>query len=814
MSLFITNTIKLDNWNDSELVKQYPYPLDNFQRHAVRAINNNNNVLCLAMTGSGKTLLADYCIAYSLKIGKRVIFTSPIKALSNQKYKEFKDIYGAENVGILTGDIKFNPDAQILIMTAEILCNLLYKTKSYTKDLGITSTLSLQDVGYVIMDEVHYINNRDRGHVWEETLIMLPKEIRLVLLSATIDNPEILGKWLARIRETDLYMMSNTVRVVPLTYYLFKPTPYADLANPKLCDGALIEIMNNTGDYKGAKVYSNWVREHNKMIDYTLPTDSDEYKRIADKTFSGRNRLNNLVEYLKYCGLCPAICFTFSRRNCELYSKSIQDSLITGKESAEIEHIFKFYTHHYFEQLRHLPQYYLLLDVLKKGVAFHHSGLVPILKETVEIIFSKGFVKVLFATETFSVGLNMPTKTVVFLEFNKPDGDGSNRMLLTDEFLQMAGRAGRRGKDTRGYVIYCPMRHPESEDKIKTMMCGRKSPLESKMEFGFQFILKSLNSNIYKWSDIVTNSFWYLEQLQYKDSLTEKLANLKTSISNITFSDREIQILEQRHTLETSLKLAKDIVSKKDIQRKIEQWKNTNIGKRWEDLYSKYGEKLRLESDLEYYTQELGEFGNLNKFLENYANFLEKIGYLQNLPEDLTTLTNENLTPMGVASTEINEGHCILSMDLYNYISKNIENYNNVDILKYLSLFISDDRVQGTTMATDTIKYINGRSTYYSELADNMGLALEHTYWDINTTWFNIVEDWVNDDMKIGDIIGKYDIMEGNLTRGILKLVNLIEEWRNVATYFNNVEMLDLLHQLENLVVKNVVSQDSLYIRV
>jgi superfamily II RNA helicase len=454
------------------------------------------------------------------------------------------------------------------------------------------------------------------------------------------------------------------------------------------------------------------------------------------------------------------------------------------------------------------------LDVLKKGVAFHHSGLVPILKETVEIIFSKGFVKVLFATETFSVGLNMPTKTVVFLEFNKPDGDGSNRMLLTDEFLQMAGRAGRRGKDTRGYVIYCPMRHPESEDKIKTMMCGRKSPLESKMEFGFQFILKSLNSNIYKWSDIVTNSFWYLEQLQYKDSLTEKLANLKTSISNITFSDREIQILEQRHTLETSLKLAKDIVSKKDIQRKIEQWKNTNIGKRWEDLYSKYGEKLRLESDLEYYTQELGEFGNLNKFLENYANFLEKIGYLQNLPEDLTTLTNENLTPMGVASTEINEGHCILSMDLYNYISKNIENYNNVDILKYLSLFISDDRVQGTTMATDTIKYINGRSTYYSELADNMGLALEHTYWDINTTWFNIVEDWVNDDMKIGDIIGKYDIMEGNLTRGILKLVNLIEEWRNVATYFNNVEMLDLLHQLENLVVKNVVSQDSLYIRV
>jgi superfamily II RNA helicase len=806
MSLIIEQN--LENWNDTELVKSYPYPLDTFQRHAVRAINNNKNVLCLAMTGSGKTLLADYCIASCLLNGKRVIFTSPIKALSNQKYKEFKDLYGETNVGIITGDNKFNPDAQILIMTAEILLNLLYKSKSYTKELGITSQLSLQDVGYVIMDEVHYINNKERGHVWEETLIMLPKEIRLVLLSATVDNPERLGNWLARVRETDLHMCSNTKRVVPLSYYLYKPTPYSDLATPKLRDGALIEIMDNTNLYKGSKVYTIWTKEYNRMIDYTLPEDSDEYKHQAEKTFSGRNRLNNLVEYLKYCGLCPAISFTFSRRNCELYSKAIQDSLITGKESAEIEHLFKFYTHHYYENLKSLPQYYLLLDVLKKGVAFHHSGLVPILKETVEIIFSKGYIKLLFATETFSVGLNMPTKTVIFLELNKPDPaqEGGNRPLLTDEFLQMAGRAGRRGKDTRGYVIYCPMRTPEREETFKSILTGKKSQLVSKMDFGFQFIMKSLNSSVYSWSEILLNSFWYVDQLNYKTTLIEKIENLEQKILNTTFSETETNALEQRYKLSLEIK-------SKNTQREIDQWNNTYIGNRWRDLYNKFVDIKKSEIELQDLKLELSEFGNLNLFMANYALYLEKIGYLKELPTDLTTLNKDNLTPLGIASTELNEGHNILGMELYNYINDHLENYTTIDILKLLSIFINDSHNSSQVSKNTTIQYIKSRAEYYSKLADDYGVILEHTYWDIDTLWYDILEDWISD-LSVSEIMSKYDIMEGNFTRGILKLVNLIEEFRNISSFYNNVKMLELLKDSELLVVKKVVLQESIYIRL
>jgi superfamily II RNA helicase len=805
------------DWEDSESIKVYKYPLDYFQKLAVRAMNKDENVMACVATGSGKSTLADYAIALSFSRHKRVIFTSPIKALSNQKYKEFKDAYGESNVGLMTGDIKFNPDAPCLIMTAEILRNLLYKHKSYTKQLGITSQLSLLDVDTVVMDEVHYINNKERGKVWEETLIMLPNTIKLVLLSATIEHPEYLANWLGNLKKRPIHLISNTKRIIPLTHYIYKPTPYEELADKNIRDNAIIPIMSNDGIWNGHD-YGKWEKEFNKMIDHTLPTESKEYQKQAAKTYSGQNRLNNLIDYLKLCGLCPAICFVFSRKNCENYAAGIQESLVSGKEACEIENIFHFYTHPYRKQLETLPQYYTLLDLLKKGIAYHHSGLVPILKEIIEIIFSKGFIKVLFATETFSVGLNMPTKTVVFLEFKKPEGEkGGTRLLYTDEYLQMAGRAGRRGIDTKGYVIYLPMRYPESQADIRAMMTGKKSIIQSKMDFGFDFIFKSLHSQEYHWSDIVKNSYWFIELNHHKNKLETEITELKNKICNLKdeFKEGEYSQIIERHSLEISLK-EETSVPIKTRQRNLDNWKNRHIGKRWDILYNTFksiDENNEMISNL---TSEFDSIDNLELFMGGYASFLEKTGFLNNIPEKFTDMNHTNLTEKGILATEINEGNTILMCELYTWYAEDRTRLpDKKELLSVFSLFLIGDRVGlncSEPIQNETITFILDKAETLCSLASDMYLGVPAEQWSITREWWHIIQDWVNY-RPISEIVSEYNIYEGNLTRTILKITNILDEWRNMATYKGDVWMLEYVQDLDKLLIRDIVMPDSLYVR-
>jgi len=805
------------DWIDSESIKEYKYPLDYFQKLAVRAMNKDENVMACVATGSGKSTLADYAIALSFARKKRVIFTSPIKALSNQKYKEFKDAYGETNVGLMTGDIKFNPDAPCLIMTAEILRNLLYKHKSYTKQLGITSQLSLLDVDTVIMDEVHYINNKERGKVWEETLIMLPSNIKLVLLSATIEHPEYLANWLGFLKKRPIHLISNTKRIIPLTHYIYKPTSYEELADKTVRENAIIPIMTNDGVWTG-RDYSKWEKEFNKMIDHTLSRESIEYQKQAAKTYTGQNRLNNLIDYLKLCGLCPAICFVFSRKNCENYAGGIQESLVTGKEACEIENIFHFYTHPYRKQLEVLPQYYSLLDLLKKGIAYHHSGLVPILKEIIEIIFSKGFIKVLFATETFSVGLNMPTKTVVFLEFKKPEGEkGGTRMLYTDEYLQMAGRAGRRGIDTKGYVIYLPMRYPESETDIRFMMTGKKSTIQSKMDFGFDFIFKSLHSQEYHWSDIVKNSYWFIEMKHHKNRLQNEIDQITNKISELEqeFKEGEYSQIVERHSLEISLK-QDNTIPIKTRQSNIDSWKNRHIGKKWDILYHTYKIIEENRETLWNITSEFNSIDNLELFMGGYASFLEKIGFLNNIPEKFIEMNHTNLTEKGVLATEINEGNTILMTELYMWYTEDRTRLPDKNILlSVFSLFLIGDRVgliNQNTIHDDSLTFLLDKAEYLSNLASEMYLGVPEDQWTIIQEWWYIIEDWVKN-TPISEIVSQYNIYEGNLTRGVLKIINILDEWRNMATYRRDVWMLEYVQDLDKLLIRDIVISDSLYVR-
>jgi len=424
----------------------FKFKLDPFQEEAIKYISKDENVLITAKTGSGKTLVGEYQIWHSLNKGKRVFYTTPIKSLSNQKFHDLKKIYG-DRVGIMTGDIKFCPQADIVIMTTEILRNLLYKQGTLTEHIGITAELSIENLDAVVFDEVHYINDPSRGSVWEECLVLLPPHINLVLLSATLDSPEPFVNWLTDIKQKTCHLISTEYRVVPLIHMTE--------------DGEVIMDAKDTFHFES---YKAWLRKYYNKQDelrkHKERVKTREEGQVIERDVrvgSFLDRMNKLILKMDK----PALFFVFSRKMCEEYASKVTTDLLTSSETADVRHIIKFHLHGYTE-LQKIEGFHKLNSLLEKGVAFHHSGMLPILKEIVEILFDRGFIKILFATETFAVGINMPTKTVVFTSYRKYDDRTENlRVLLTSEYIQMAGRAGRRGKDDKGIVIYLPIREPE-----------------------------------------------------------------------------------------------------------------------------------------------------------------------------------------------------------------------------------------------------------------------------------------------------------------------------------------------------------------
>ena len=349
------NVIKPD-LNKSVDLPDHPYSfkLDPFQQHAICAIARDENVLICAKTGSGKTLVGEYQIYHSLKKGKRVFYTTPIKSLSNQKFYDLKHQFTNEaTIGIMTGDIKFCPDAQIVIMTTEILRNLLYKKGTATEHLGLTSSLSLDNVDAIIFDECHYINDKDRGKIWEETMILLPP-INMVMLSATLDHPEYLANWLGTLKQKPIHLIETDYRVVPLTHNLVTS------------DYKLVTLMDEKENYH-EKVYTNWINHQQKEYYENLA----HQKKVSDVKAGGHKggvegkvhsssfayRVNETIKMLEKQELLPAIFFILSRKQCESYAKKIESTLITSADAAAVKHIISFHLRKEFDKV---PQYHQL----------------------------------------------------------------------------------------------------------------------------------------------------------------------------------------------------------------------------------------------------------------------------------------------------------------------------------------------------------------------------------------------------------------------------------------------------------------------
>lgn len=532
--------------NFSELVpdmaREWPFELDTFQKEAVYHLESGDSVFVAAHTSAGKTVVAEYAIALAAKHMTKAIYTSPIKALSNQKYRDFRTEF--DDVGILTGDVQINPEASCLIMTTEILRSMLYRGA----DL-------IRDVEFVIFDEVHYVNDLERGVVWEEVIIMLPEHVTLILLSATVPNTHEFASWVGRTKKKDIYVISTLKRPVPLEHYLWAGKDKYKIvdSNKRFLEGGwkkANDIMSGKearakkeaeaqaqaqsqrggpqgrgrgqagarggppanrggprgGGQRGAPQQRGRGQPSTRGTGNIARTGRGGGRTTAAQD---KNIWVHLVSHLRKEDLLPGCIFVFSKKRCEENADSLSNQDFCNATEKSLIHMFieKSLTRLKPED-RTLPQILRLRELLSRGVAVHHGGLLPIMKEIVEILFAKSLVKCLFATETFAMGLNLPTRTVVFSGFRKHDGK-SFRDLLPGEYTQMAGRAGRRGLDKVGYVIITSSGRDEAPPAgaLKKMILGDPTKLRSQFRLTYNMILNLLRVEALKIEEMIKRSF-------------------------------------------------------------------------------------------------------------------------------------------------------------------------------------------------------------------------------------------------------------------------------------------------------------------
>lgn len=802
----------------NDIFKQYPFSLSDFQKYGLQAIEEDKHILITAHTGSGKTLPAEYAIKHFCKKGKKVIYTAPIKSLSNQKFHEFSKKYPDISFGILTGDIKFNPEADCLIMTTEILRNTLFQQKMIDEEIVSKEQLSLhfnidiqQDLGCVIFDEIHYINDRDRGKVWEETIMMLPKHILLVMLSATMDKAEKFASWIEEVTQKEVWWAPTTQRVVPLTHYAFL-TLRSSLSN---------QHANTLMD---THLHSPLLlkRHHDKFEDKNYH-DLAKIKHYFQKNRIFVNHsfvLNTIVKYLHEHNLLPAICFVFSRRKTEEYARQISLSLNDAKTMNIIENECKQILikklPNYKEYIT-LPEYVFMMKLLVKGIAVHHSGILPVLREMIEMLFDKGYIKLLFATETFAVGVNMPTKTVMFTGLQKFDGQGF-RYLLPHEYTQMAGRAGRRGIDTKGTVIHLNnlFQYPPIQE-YRTLLCGSPQRLDSKFQIHFNLILRLLStqqdlgtficqSMLQKNIEAECSHMFAIQQkIQEEIERKEKL---------LEYIQTPLPMLEEYYGLEKELSMS---------SRKIYKTKK----KRMREIQSEY---KHLEKDIllireihkkkDELSKEEKHISSAQSYIKNTIDLILDILYDYGFIDK-----DKNLTEKGVLATNIQEVHCLVFGELL--FNKQMNYFEVSELACIFSCFtnVSIPRekrlpnVSSVRISTDTKAIIQTIQDNYNEIAD---IELKYNIYsgtndEIQYELCELIFDWcqANNDIECKAVFQRAkerNISLGEFIKAILKINNIANELEKVCTIQANIELLDKIKKIPLLTLKSIATNQSLYL--
>jgi len=742
-----------------DLIHSFPYRLDDFQMNGCWGIQNNKNVLITAHTAAGKTTIAEYAIALSIHLNKKVLYTSPIKTLSNQKFFDFKKSLG--EVGILTGDIKLNPESNILILTTEILRNKL----DYEPD-------SFSDVHCVIFDEVHYFNDPERGFVWEECITKLPKHILLVMLSATIDKAEEFAHWITQCRQRDCLLIGTTWRPVPLNHYI-----YTDKE---------ILLINK---------HKVGVQQQNVDICY----------KFLDKQKLGNNRLIGLTEFLRKSNLFPAICFSFSRKKCFEYCSMMKkvSGLLTPDELKAtkliVHKVFATNLNYYKE----IPSTQQILEMIEYGTAIHHSGLLPIQKELIEILFSKGLIKFLFATETFAVGVNMPTKSVIFTELSKHDGTGI-RVLRYDEFMQMSGRAGRRGKDEQGLVIYCPLRELEAKHELIGLLKGKAAKLTSQYDEGANTFLRLLNSPTYsnEIKSFYESTLFGLESVRHIQYLERELVEMRKDLFNYKL-DEQLENEYNRMIGECELSRGKTL---QKLQKKLDEFKKEN-----QEFFQSKNDKEKLDENIKFLEESI-KFQSIavESQISRISNFNLKLG--------LIAENNNNIviTPYGkIVASLSNCSEIVIGKIIQQRIMEKMD-WKTIGIL--LACFAEDkpEEEDNWEIAKKILdkKTIETLDDVWFIYADIVNLYEEYEIRHRLNMTFGFIIPFINwiEKKPLIEVLKSYDNFDGNFVKNIYKIRDICQEILKVCQNFNLGELQEKINTLLENLIYGIGEFNSLYI--
>jgi superfamily II RNA helicase len=807
----------------------WEFELSNFQKWAIKGIVDNKNIIITAHTGSGKTLPAEFAIQYFFNQGKKVVYTTPIKALSNEKFHDLQKKYPDISFGLLTGDIKFNPEADVIIMTTEILYNTLFQKKMIEEEIVSKEQLSLHfemdiqtELGCVVFDEIHYINDNDRGRIWEETIMMLPNQVQMIGLSATIDKPDKFCNWVETVSGRETWLCPHDKRVVPLTHYSF--LSYPDSYYKKFP----IEIKNLIDDNQ---FHNNPIvlKKQNELFKQDIYHKVLKLQHYFDKENIKINRffvMNKVVEYLNRNSMLPALCFIFSRKQTKIFAEKItiplfpEDSTIPNTIKKECKQILMRLPN--YREYICLPEYDWITKLLQKGIAVHHSGITPVFREMIEILFGKGYIKLLFATETFAVGINMPTKTVIFSSLTKFDGRGF-RHIHAHEYTQMAGRAGRRGKDTKGYVIHLNNLFRENQrpsvTQLDTILSGKPNILNSKFKINFSMILKLISTNNQNFVKFIENSMLNdsieKEKSQVKILLEAKTKELQTF--SFDFFKTPQETLKKYKALNDKIKFL-GAKKRKKMQREmdaiVQQSKFfTGEFKRYEGWLSKLDEAKKMEKII----------SNIDNYaaseVAKHLDFLEKHFFIQSGENNLI------LSEIGKMATNINEIHCLAVAEL-------LENdaFNNLDVCELVAVFsvfcdlrlsdenkiYSPDYVKADEKIIVSIKKIKN---YYNKYYDEETKYETEFMFNYNLQYdlVELVYTWAKSDtseqcQKILNDMQQWDIFIGNFSKAILKICNIAYELENICKLSNKYDLLENLKKVPDTLQKFMITNSSLYI--
>ncbi len=721
----------------------FGFELDDFQQEAVNFIDEGKSVVVCAPTGAGKTVIAEHAIIKAIQDNKRIFYTTPLKALSNQKFNDFSKKYREERVGLLTGDISINRMAQIVVMTTEVYRNMLYGTS-----LGKLEE-NLNNVQYVVLDEVHYMNEERRGTVWEESIIYSPNNIQLIALSATIANADELTNWINTVHGPTR-LVNTDFRPVPLRHYYFSVTQ----GNKKI-----LPLFSPGGKLNSKIKASNAHVKRGKRVHRT---------EVAQ----------NLVSSLSDKNMLPAIYFTFSRKGCDENMEACSKLRLLNKfEEKRLMQIIDEYIldNPYIAKSKYL-------EYLYSGVASHHAGMLPAWKVLVEKLFQQGLIKVVFATETLAAGINMPARSTIISSISKRSDDG-HRLLTASEFLQMSGRAGRRGMDEEGFVTVVGSAH-ETAEEVAELASSTSNPLESRFTPGYSMVLNLLQRfNMDETRELILKSFGYFTSSKRLKPFYEEQERLKDSILGIenykcvygltnedvkTYNKLKNTFVEYKKITSTLRKQAAK-AGRKDAPEVIEYDMKTK------DLLNK-SRQFRCYTCREY-KKHIKSLDVLTRFHRRYSNITKLIDYekdiywqqflnLMEVLEEKGFLHDRYPTEAGVMASAIRADNEVYLSDI---VIKGVLDDLSPSELASVVCAISTEDTKNTPFNK---YYVSGKVRKALARCDGIGRSVKKLQKQynvdvpilMNPVFSSLIENWVMG-CEWSDLTEGLDIGEGDIVR-------------------------------------------------